>query len=185
MEMYYRRRRFAAALGAALAALAAIGVAIYLGGVAVAVPIAGIGDFHVNADQVRLQGFVLTPRIGDNSSNNVSPETRVQAQHAEVDGLVLYKDIPTPYRTLRVEITASGTVKINGLIQDITQQTASSASFNQLEIDEAPPSKRSSWQQSFYQIAPSVTLNNFRSNNDYQFANTITLPGLKVSARFL
>ncbi len=175
-----------AALGASFGALLAILAAIYMGGVAVAVPIAGIGDFHINADQVRLQGFVLTPRIGDNSSSNASPETRVQARHAEVDGLVLYKDIPTPYKTLRVKITASGTVRINGLIQDITQQSASSASFNQLEIDEAPPSKTGgNYQRSFFQLSPSVTLNNFRSKDDYQFANTITLPGLKVSASFV
>ncbi|ABG05374.1 hypothetical protein Rxyl_2447 [Rubrobacter xylanophilus DSM 9941] len=190
-EMHYSRKRFLVAFGGALGALGAILVALYMGGVALAVPLGGIGGFRIQADRVELQGFSLTPRVGDNSEREVSPAVRNQARTATIYGLVVSKRIPIPEavpgaggRTFVVELSGNEQpVEIQGLIQDATYLQAGSFSASGLELDEAPPSKRESWEQSFYQLAPEVVLTDLDSMNNYQFANSISIPGLRINVR--
>lgn len=192
VEMHYDRKRLFIALGGGFGALAAILVALYMGGVALAVPLGGIGGFRIQADRVELQGFSLTPRIGDNSQREVSPAVRNQARTAIIEGLVVSKRIPIPEgvpgaggRVFVITITGSEDqpVEIQGLIQDAMYLQARSFQAEALEQDEAPPSLRQGWEQSFYQLSPRVVIIGLDSQNNYQFANSITIPGLQVNAR--
>lgn len=181
-RMHYRRKRLYIALASALAALTVINIGILTGGVALALPIGGIGGFRIEADEVRLQNFSALPRIGDNSSQETAPALRNQADSAEIEGLVLSKRIPIPGTDQEFQIsnTSDQTVTINGLIQDANALFADSFQADGFEVDEAPPSQREGFEQSFYQLAPDVTIVGLDSMNNYQFANSITIPGLTI-----
>lgn len=181
--MHYRRKRLYIALAGALAALTSINIGILTGGVALALPIGGIGGFRIEADEVRLQNFSALPRIGDNSSQEQAPALRNQADSAAIDGLVLSKRIPIPGtdQELQVSNLSDETVRIQGLIQDANALFAESFQADGFEVDEAPPSQRESFEQSFFQLAPNVTIIGLDSMNNYQFANSITIPGLQIA----
>ena len=85
-EMHYRRKRLYIALAGALAALTVINIGILTGGVALALPIGGIGGFRIEADEVRLQNFSALPF--DHLLFTGSTRVGTAVMHAAADGLV-------------------------------------------------------------------------------------------------
>lgn len=89
----YNKRILAAGLAASIGALALIGILLAASGVAYAVPLAGIGGFTVEADEIRGDGMFLYPGVEETSETDATPVVVNELQGAEIDGMVLTKEI--------------------------------------------------------------------------------------------
>jgi len=149
---------------------------IWTGGVALAVPIGGIGGFVIEADEIQISNFKLLPKIGETSERAAYPQGSAQLD-AVIKKLKLYKDLNVPGKgKVRVLITASKDVKASGLVLDLSKLQAN-ASFSKLKIAEK---HSSDWQQKFGLSAPSLVLKKPFIQSHYLFANSISLPGLSL-----
>jgi hypothetical protein len=170
----YRRKWFWSSMVVALCLVFAMVLGIWTGGVALAVPIGGIGGFTVEADEIQMSNFKLLPKIGETSERAAYPQGSAQLDGV-IKNLNLYKDLNVPGTgKVRVLITASEDVKASGLVLDLSKLTAD-ASFDKLKIAEK---NSSDWQQKFGLSAPKVVLKNPSIQGHYLFANSISLPGL-------
>jgi hypothetical protein len=89
----YNRRILAAGLAASIGALALIGVLLAASGVAYAVPLAGIGGFTLEAEEIRGEGMFIYPGVEETSETDAQPVVVNELQSAEIEGLVLTKEI--------------------------------------------------------------------------------------------
>ncbi|CAB3393371.1 DUF6230 family protein [Kyrpidia spormannii] len=172
--MGYRWKWFLYSMSGALALLFALVFGIWKGGVALAVPVAGIGSFYIEADQIDVTNFKLLPKIGESSESSVVPQG-ASTLDATIKGMKLYKDVDMPGKgRVRVLITAAGDVKASGLTLDLSR-LSSDGSFTQLEVAEhndTDPTKK------FSMGASSIVLNKPVIEGHYLFANSISLPGM-------
>ena len=160
----------------ALSLLFLLVLGIWAGGVALAVPIGGIGGFFIEAEQIRISNFKLLPKVGETSERSLYPQGSAQLD-AVIKKLKLYKDLNVPGAgKVRVLITASGDVKASGLVLDLSKLDAD-ASFNQLKVAEK---NSRDWQKKIGLSAPEVVLNKPVIQGHYLFANRISLPGLTL-----
>lgn len=109
----YNKRILAAGLAASIGTLALIGVLLAASGVAYAVPLAGVGGFTVEADEIRGEGMFLYPGVEETSETDAQPVVVNELQGAEIDGMVLTKEIdasamPGLDGTARIVISQQG-----------------------------------------------------------------------------
>ena len=78
----YRWKKFWVSVTAALALLLAMGIGIWTGGVALAMPVAGIGGFVVEADEIQITNFKLLPKVGQTSEKSLDIPRPVPASMA-------------------------------------------------------------------------------------------------------
>jgi hypothetical protein len=170
---------FIGALMGALAMVGALLAGVLNGGVALALPLAGVGTFTIDASQINITHFKLMPRIGQLSSDGSNaPETQVSLD-CTIEKLKLYKDVTVPGGgKIRVLIQTDQEVHANGLVMNMTALQALAA-FKQLTI--AQNGEVSNAIQQFSLSAPQLTLVNPHIQTTYLYTNSITLPGLSVS----
>ena len=171
----YRWKKFWVSMTAALALLLAMGIGIWTGGVALAMPVAGIGGFVVEADEIQITNFKLLPKVGQTSEKSRYPQAS-SSLDGVIKGMKLYKDFEVGAFKARILITASKDVKASGLVLDMTRMTADS-SFKRLKVEEkysTNPLEKISLS------APSMNLKNVKIRGHYLFANSISIPGMTL-----
>ncbi|HET7580037.1 MAG TPA: DUF6230 family protein [Bacillales bacterium] len=169
------KKKFLAALLAGFLALGGLAAAFGLSGVAYAMPIAGIGNFHVLFDKLSGHGFQLYTKIGDTGKNKSVPMFRVKIDNATIHGLHIYKIIDTPMGKYKFNITATQPVHVKGLVQDAQTQIGD-AKFTNQKIDENYGADHP-----FSQTASTVTITDGELVTDYLFQSVVTLSGLHLS----
>ncbi|WP_254544571.1 DUF6230 family protein [Halomarina pelagica] len=173
------KRRFAAVFLVGNLLLLGVGAGVVVGGVAVAVPTAGVGGFTVTFDELSGQGFQQYPTLENNSECSAYPASVAQIEKGTIEGLNLYKDIRTPTGdTVRVLITSDQTVRFNGLTQKFTYLRGDLTFDQGQTIEAGAPSAEVKNQLSL--SAPSITIEDGRIKAQSQFVRSITLNGATV-----
>ncbi|OYD06982.1 DUF6230 family protein [Paludifilum halophilum] len=179
--MKYRGKLFWISLTVSMALLLSVALGIYAGGVAMAVPLAGVGGFYIEADRIEIRDFKLLPEVGETSEKKAVPQVATQMD-ADIKGLKLYKDLNIPGQgKVRVLITASGVVKSTGMVLDMTKISADH-SFKKLTIKEEASSD---FRKKFGMDAPHLVLKDPKIQAHYLFNNSISLPGMKLEVQKL
>jgi hypothetical protein len=147
---------------------------IFFGGVALAVPVGGIGGFTIEFSRIEATEFQLTPKLGESSEQQSIPQGSARL-NGKIYDLKLYKDLKIPGgKTVRILITAEKPVEVKGLQLDLSKLNAD-ATFTNLTIKETYSDE---WNKKFGLQAPSFVFTNTSITSHYLFTNSITLPGL-------
>ncbi|WP_380705456.1 DUF6230 family protein [Salinithrix halophila] len=179
--MTYRRKWFWTCLTISLTVLSLIVSGLFAGGVAAAVPIAGIGGFSIEADRIVITDFKLLPKVGPTSEKKAVPQVATQMD-AKIRGLRLYKDLHMPGQgKVRILVTASGEVISKGMVLDMSKLTGDH-DFKKLTIKEKTSND---FRQKFGMDAPDLVLTNPKMRGHYLFNNSISLPGMKLELKKL
>ncbi|HET7658283.1 MAG TPA: DUF6230 family protein [Bacillales bacterium] len=172
------KKHFFAALIAGFLMLGGLAAAFGISGVAFAMPIGGIGNFHVQFDKLVGTNFLFFPKLGETGKQDKAPMVRNKIDEATVYGLHIYKDITLPGgNKVRLNITSSKPVKIKGLIQD-ARFVSGDFHFNHLTLAEH---NTSDFSKEFTQTADHLTISNSNIVTDYLFQSMVTLNGTKIS----
>src|SRR5690625_1336830 len=67
-----------------------------ISGIVLAMPLGGMGDFHVSFDKLEGEGFTLNPEIGETGNESDAPLVRNEIDKAVIDNLHIYKDLKLP-----------------------------------------------------------------------------------------
>ncbi|SMO76981.1 DUF6230 family protein [Melghirimyces algeriensis] len=179
--MNYRGKLFWSSITISMAVLMFFLSAFYMGGVALAVPIAGVGGFNIEADRIMITDFRLLPTVGETSEKKAIPQANAQ-MNAKIKGLKLYKDLNVPGQgKVRVMVTSSGEVKSNGMVLDMTRLIGDH-SFKKLTIKE---NYSHDVRKKFEMKSPHLVLKNPKIRAHYLYNNSITLPGMKLDLHYL
>lgn len=171
------KKHFIAALVAGFLMLGGLAAAFGISGVAFAMPIGGIGNFHVKFNKLVGTNFLFYPKLGETGKQDKAPMVRNKIDEATVYGLHIYKDITLPGgKKVRLNITASQPVKIKGLIQD-ARFVNGNFQFNKLALAEH---HTSDFSKEFTQSASQITITNADIVTDYLFQRMVTLNGTKI-----
>lgn len=181
---YTMKKKFFAALFAGLLVLAAMGGIFGITGTAFALPLGGMGDFHVQFEKLEGKGFSLMPQIGETGDSNQAPLVRNKIDSATVYGLLIYKDLKLPTgKWIRINIEGTQPTTIKGLIQD-ARYISANLQFNELAVEEHNTAKMSAeeaFKKNWGQSADTVTITDGKIVTDYLFQNMVNLQGAKIS----
>ena len=174
------KRRFAVVFAVGNLLLLGVGASIAMGGVAVAVPTAGVGGFTVQFDELQGQGFQQYATVGNNSDCAAYPAFVAKIDSGTIKGLHLYKDIQVPMTddTMRMSIKSDKTAEFSGLTQKATYLKADLAFNEGQTIKAGAPS--ADVENQIGLSAPAVTIKDATIKSQAQFVNSITLPGTTV-----
>ncbi|MFC5972803.1 DUF6230 family protein [Halomarina salina] len=174
------KRRFAVVFAVGNILLLGVGASIVMGGVAVAVPTAGVGGFTVEFDELQGQGFQQYASVENNSECAAYPSFVAQIDSGTIEGLNLYKDIEVPMTddTMRMSIKSDQTAEFSGLTQKATYLNADLTFDEGQTIKAGAPS--SDVQNQIGLSAPAVVIEDATIKSQAQFVNSITLPGTQV-----
>lgn len=146
-----------------------------------AVPIAGVGGFTIEADTITISNFKLLPHMGETSEKKAVPQVTTQ-MNAKIKGLKLYKDFDLPGgKKVRAMVSATGEVKSNGMVLDMTKLTGDH-SFKKLTIQEH---QSNDFRKKFEMKAPSLILKKPKITAHYLYNNSISLPGMTLDLHML
>lgn len=139
----YNKRILAAGLAASIGALALIGVLLAASGVAYAVPLAGMGGFTVEADEIRGEGMYIYPGVEETSESDAQPVAVTELQSTEIEGLLLTKEMnasPLPgvdgTVTFIIESGGNETIETDEQMLKYSQLTAEESEFSGQVINE-------------------------------------------------
>lgn len=123
----YEKVTFAKTVGASLGVLllvAAIGV---YGGVAYAVPVAGMGSYQVAADQINAGDTTVYPQLDPNGQ----AEAVIELQNTEIEGLRITKQT----NNFNLVVSADGTVTSDEMLIHATHLDAAGSDLNNVKLD--------------------------------------------------
>jgi hypothetical protein len=147
-------------------------------GTVFALPLGGIGDFFVEFDELKGEGFQLLPNIGETGNSDAAPMVRNKMEKATITGLHIYKDLKLPTGNwIRIHVHAEGEATITGLIQDARFINAD-LGFEELAIMEK---NTEDYTQNWTQQAGKVNIKNAKIVTDYLFQTMVSLEGTKIS----
>lgn len=171
------KKKFLAALLAGLLAFGGIAAFFGLTTSAFALPMGGMGDFYVIADEIKGEGFVMSPTINETGTADAVPMVRNTMEKVEIKGLTIFKDLKLPTgKWIRVNIKAPS-ASITGLIQDARFVDADIA-LTEMTIAEK---NTTDFAQNWGQQSATVTISNATIVTDYLFQNFVALDGAKIS----
>ncbi|WP_435077028.1 DUF6230 family protein [Halococcus sp. AFM35] len=206
----YDKKVLAKGTAVSFGVVALVAMLIVSSGMAFAAPMAGIGGFTIQADELRGNDLYLYPGVSDTSERSGVPVATAEFSSVEIDGLELtksFEDVPAIGGNARIVITATDTVTADSLLVKQTKLTASSSTFNGLLIDE----DNANYSDSFKQIAPStaeqrtsggdsftdpktidlsnasnpgIVLQNATIRAHYQAVNQISIPGITLATEY-
>jgi hypothetical protein len=207
----YDKKVLAKGTAVSFGVVALVAMLIVSSGMAFAAPIAGIGGFTIQADELRGNDLYLYPGLSDTSEREGVPVAVAEFSSVEIDGLELtktFESVPAIGGNARIVITATDTVTADSLLVKQTKLTASSSTFNGLLIDE----ENANYSDSFKQVAPSteeqrqegidgvtgspktidlsnasnpgIVLQNATIRAHYQAVNQISIPGITLAAEY-
>lgn len=196
----YEKSTFAKGTAASLGVVALIGLIVMASGTAYAMPLAGVGDFKVKANQVTAQQVVIYPGVSDTSNQAAYPMAVVEQKGVTIKGMQLIKtldvgSIPGLSGKMRMVISASKPVHADKQVLKFSNLQAKSASFNGQIIDEHnsnDPTKQFDIGAGSYhgrtininKSGPAQNLKGVTINAHYLASNQITLPGMQFSVQY-
>lgn len=193
----YRKAVVGKVASGSFAVMAVAGLLVLQMGTAYAVPLAGVGGFTIQAEEIRGYGAFIYGDVDDTSEYEKAPMAVTELQRSEIEGLVLTKELDMPHvGPMKIQITATDTVTTDEQLLKFTNLQAETATLRRQVIDETPtddPSRR-------FTIAargnategitvdidengskPGLVLQNATINAHYLATNRITLPGQKIN----
>ncbi|ODR82125.1 hypothetical protein BG842_24125 [Haladaptatus sp. W1] len=179
--MAINTRKFAIVIVAALVLQAGTVGAVMAGGVAIAVPTAGVGGFTVTFDQLQGQGFTQYASLENSSECGTYPSAVAKIDKGEITGLKMYKDVEVPDgmpgggNTIRLMISSDKAVKFSGMTQKFTYLRGNLKMKSQKTTSE-PGTVKSSFSLS----APTIVIDDGEIRAQSQFLRSITLSGAHV-----
>lgn len=138
----YNKRTFGKGMGVSIAVLALIALLVFATGSAYAVPLAGIGGFTIQADELTAESAVIYPGVDDTSNEDAYPMAVIEQKGVEIEGMQLMKTmdvnaVPGLSGDARIVMTSSDTVTADQQMVKVSNIEAESAEFNQQVIDES------------------------------------------------
>lgn len=132
----YDKRILAAGLAASFGALALIGLLLSASGVAYAAPLAGVGGFTIEVDEIRGESMYMYPGV-EGEGENAQPVSVTEMQSTEIEGLKLTKEVdvssmPGVDGKMRIVISQSGneTVETGEQMLKFTKLEANESRFS-------------------------------------------------------
>jgi hypothetical protein len=200
----YRKALLAKGMSASFGTLLLVGVLVMSTGTAYAAPLAGIGGFTIQADEIRADSAVIYPGSADTSEQGAYPMAVVEQKGVEIDGLRLIKEldvdsIPGLSGNARIVMSSSETVEADQQIIKVSNIQAEQATFNHQLIDEHDsddPTRKFDIKSgsatediegrtvSIDSDGPAQVLTNAKINTHYLATNTISLPGLELDIQY-
>lgn len=172
------KKKFFISLLTGFLALGGLVSAFGFTGTAFALPLGGIGDFYVEFDELRGDGFQLMPQMGETGESDSEPMVRNVIEEVEIDNLHIYKDLKIPTGGwVRVHVKADGITEIKGLTQDARFIDAD-LSFDELAIEEK---NTDDFSENWSQNADTITINDATLVTDYLFQEFVSLANAKIS----
>lgn len=152
-------------------------------GTAFAMPLGGIGDFYVEFDKLKGEGFKLLPQMGETGESDSEPMVRNEIDEVTIENLHIYKDLPLPgtEKWVRFHVKANGETSINGLIQDARLIDAD-LSFDNLDISQK---NTEDFNENWTQGADTITIEDASIVTDYLFQEFVSLEGAKISTEII
>lgn len=137
----YDKRILAAGFGASLGVVALVALLVVSSGTAYAVPMAGVGGFTVEADEIRGEGMFIYPDSEETSEQDAAPVATTELQNSEIEGLTLTKKMnadPMPglSGTIVVQISSTETVETGEQMLKYSQLRADESEFSGQVINE-------------------------------------------------
>ncbi|WP_248903843.1 DUF6230 family protein [Halocatena marina] len=204
----YNKRTFGKGMGASFAVLAAIGLLVLSTGTAYAVPLAGIGGFTIQADQLTAESALIYPGADDTSSEDAYPMAVVEQKGVTIKGMKLMKEInvasmPGLNGNARIVMTSNGDVTADQQMVKISDLKADKATFNQQVIDESnsdnPSESFGIWSGDASESqkkledgrlvdtsndGPAQNLENANITAHYLASSSISIPGLHLQVQY-
>lgn len=180
-----RWRRFAIV---AVPAVAVAGTLVGLtaeGALASSISVSG-SAFTIAASQLTGSGFEQYGNILTDAGGNAHAVMETALRKANMTNLCQSVNIKTPIGTITLRLTAGGgsggSVSASDLIVDADNQTADSATFDNIIIGEDAGSMtgNSALAGGFGESASNITIDNIRQNTWLTTAGTFTLPNLSL-----
>lgn len=152
-------------------------------GTVLAMPLGGLGDFHVSFDKLEGEGFALSPEIGETGNESDAPLVRNEIDKAVIDNLHIYKDLKLPTGGwVRINVKANEPTIIEGLIQDARFIDADLA-FDELAIKQTNTEGMSDeevFKNNWTHDAETVTISDGEIVTAYLYQNMVTLADAKI-----
>ncbi|QLD89287.1 hypothetical protein HWV07_09705 [Natronomonas salina] len=200
----YNKRILAAGLAASIGALALIGVLLAASGVAYAVPLAGVGGFTVEADEIRGESMYMYPGVEETSESDAQPVAVTEMQSTEIDGLTLTKEMdasPMPGLdgTMRVVISQGGneTVETGQQMLKFTSLQAEESQFSGQVVNEhnsdnpsdqfdiaAPGDAQDGKTVNISGSEPGLVLKNAEIQAHYLAVSSISIPDIQINVEY-
>ena len=197
----YNKRILAAGLAASIGALALIGVLLAVSGVAYAVPLAGVGGFTIEAEEIRGEGMYIYPGVEETSERDAQPVAVTELQGTEIEGLVLTKEMdasPMPgvdgTVTFVIESAGNETVETDEQMLKYSELHAEESEFSGQVINEyneddpreefditAPGDAQEGKTINISGEEPGMTLRNVEITGHYLAVSSISIPDLEFS----
>lgn len=183
--------------GASLAVVAVLAIVIVSTGTAYAVPMAGVGGFTIQADEIRGEEAFIYADTADTSEQEQIPVAVTEVQSMEIDGLYLNKTMQLPGLdgTVKMTVEATDTVTTGQQVVKYSHLDTSSTTVRGQVVDEHPPSsdkpgftiegRGDAYDGYTVDInetsdEPGLVLENATINAHYLATSKITLPGQKI-----
>src|SRR5699024_4455316 len=152
-------------------------------GTAFAMPLGGIGDFYVEFDKLKGEGFKLLPQMGETGESDSEPMVRNEIDEVTIENLHIYKDLPLPgtEKWVRFHVKANGETSINELVRDASLIHAD------LSIDNLDISQKNTEDinENWTQGADTITIEDASIVTDYLFQEFVSLEGAKISTEII
>ncbi|AQL43857.1 hypothetical protein BV210_14595 [Halorientalis sp. IM1011] len=137
----YDKSLLAKSTGVSLGVIAVVGLLFLSTGTGLAVPVAGIGGFTIEADSIEGDDLVLYPDVVERDEGTDAPQAIMELQANRIEGLRLVKTIDMGELSLdafdgtaRITIESGGTVETDQILIRSTGLNASEASFSGLRM---------------------------------------------------
>lgn len=139
----YDTRILTAGLATSIGVVALVGVVVASSGVAYAVPLAGVGGFTIEAEEIRGEGMYIYPGVEETSEHDARPVVVTELQRTEIEGLTITKEmdaspLPGLDGTMRIVISSgeNQTVKTGQQMMKYSRLRADRARFSGQVINE-------------------------------------------------
>jgi hypothetical protein len=201
----YDRSLLAKSTGVSLGVVAIIGLLFLSTGTGLAVPVAGIGGFTIEADSIEGDDLVLYPDVVERDQGTDAPQAIIELQANRIEGLRLVKTIDLGDLSLdaldgtaRIQIRSGGTVETDQILIQSPGLNATEGTFNGLVIR---GTDASTLNETFEITAPSepvegktvdlsggenpgLELTDAEIQATYLATNRISLPDLELRVQF-
>lgn len=200
----YRKKLLAGGSALSFGVVALIALLVLHTGTAYAVPLAGVGGFTIQADEIRGHGAHIYVGADDTSEREAVPMSVTELQRSEIDGLELVKtlnvaSIPGLSGNARIVISGTDTVTTGNQVLKATSIRADQATLRGQVIDESPaadpseqfsidagrtPSEGQTVDPGADGDQPGLVLENATIDAHYLATNRITIPGQSITIEY-
>jgi len=197
----YEKATFAKGTAASIGMVTIIGLLVMASGTAYAVPLAGVGGFTIQANEITAQQVIIYPGVDDTSGRSAMPMAVVEQKGVEIQGMKMMKTLdvgsmPGLSGNMRMVITSSKTVRADQQVVKFSNLQAKSATFNGQVVDEhdsKDPTRKfdiatGSFNGRTVNVSqdgrPAQVLKDVQINAHYLASNQISMPGMQFAIQY-